>query len=104
MPKSNKRREIHIGDKHEVIIQPAHYVIINDHITLFLGSGPSDYVLLPIEIKADFNNIPEEYHETFIQIMSAKYAGSIRYTDGERPFQKPFKVRRRWYHFLKLFK
>jgi len=37
--------------------------------------------------------------------MSARYSGSVRHDkDKEKPFQKSFKVRRRWYHFLNIFK
>jgi hypothetical protein len=102
---NKKKREIHVGDKHEIVMQPAYNVIIKDHITLYLGDLPNEYILLPIEIKADFNNIPQEYHETFLQIMSARYSGSVRYTgSGEKPFQKSFKLKRKWYHFINLFR
>jgi hypothetical protein len=102
---TKKRREIQVGDKHEMVMQSSYNVIIKDQIALYLGNMPDECIVLPIEIKADFNNIPEEYHETFIQIMSARYSGSVRHDkDKEKPFQKSFKVRRRWYHFLNIFK
>lgn len=103
MPRS-KQGEIHVGSGFGLVIKSSHNVIMNEHLLLFVDGN--EIIELPIEIKADFNSIPKEWHQTFIQMMSARYGGVVRCYDNtqSKPFELPFKTKRRWYNFFKLFK
>jgi len=56
---------------------------------------------LNIKIEADFDEIPEEYHEVFFNIMAAKYTDSVSF--GDNPFSMciPPENKKRWWQFWK---
>jgi hypothetical protein len=95
----DKEGSIHIGNGHHLTIQTSHLVQLNDHLMLFTGDGKS--IELMVEIKADFEKIPSEYHNTLIQMMSARYGGVINCYDNTKPFERPKKSKRKWYQFWK---
>ena len=99
-----KQSEIHIGSGYGLTIKSSYNVLMKDHLVLHVNDNNA--IELPVEIKADFESIPSEWHQTLIQMMAARYGGVVKCYDNTqvKPFEKPFKVRRRWYHFFKLFK
>jgi hypothetical protein len=97
----NKQGEIHIGNGYGLTIKSSYNVVMKDHLSLFNGGEES--IDLVVEIKADFESIPPEWHQTFIQMMSARYGGVIKCYDNPqiKPFEKLPKTKRRWYQFWK---
>jgi len=55
---------------------------------------------LDIKIEADFNTIPEQYHEVFLNMISAKYLDSVSF--GDNPFSQCIpQPKKKWYQFWK---
>ncbi len=38
---------------------------------------------LKIKIEADFNTIPDEYHEIFLNMITSKYYGKVSFSDNQ---------------------
>ena len=55
---------------------------------------------LDVEIKADFEKIPPEYHQMFLQMMQIRYGGILNIWDNTQPFAPP-KVKKKWWQFWK---
>lgn len=72
-------------------------VRMNEYFTLMTETGPID---LRVDIMADFKDIPEEYHEVMINMLTSKYINKVSF--GHNPFSKcnPPK-KRKWYNFFK---
>lgn len=72
-------------------------VRMNEYFTLMTENGPID---LRVDIMADFKDIPEEYHEVMINMLTSKYINKVSF--GHNPFSKcnPPK-KRKWYNFFK---
>jgi hypothetical protein len=57
-------------------------------------------IQLDIKIEADFDTIPEKYHEVFLNMVSAKYIDSVSF--GDNPFSQCVPPpRKKWYQFWK---
>lgn len=73
--------------------------VVKLHETLVVqhNNGP---IVLRVDISADFNSIPNEYHEIFLNVLSSKYLGRVNF--GDNPFSqcKPVQ-KRKWYQFWK---
>ncbi len=55
---------------------------------------------LNVDISADFGTIPKEYHEVFLNMVSAKYLGRVSF--GDNPFSQCQPApKRKWYQFWK---
>jgi hypothetical protein len=52
-------------------------------------------------IKADFDKIPPQYHQLFMQMMSVRYGGIVNIWDNTHPFVKPETKSKKWYQFWK---
>lgn len=92
---------IHIGDGNHLTIQTSYIVSMLDELKLCKeGAGTVD---LQVEIKANFERIPEKYHQTFLSMMSARYGGIVKLYDNTEvlPFQKTTKPNKKWYQFWK---
>jgi len=78
-------------------IKTSTVVKLNDLLVVQHDGNP---VTLIVEIKADFNTIPVEYHEVFLNVMSSRYLGKVNF--GNNPFSqcKPVQ-KRKWYQFWK---
>lgn len=103
---NTKQGQFHIGNGHHLTVKSSYIIEMKDHLMLFTGGASDPIIELPIVIKADFEKIPNEWHQTFIQMMAARYGGVVKCYDNTqiKPFEVPFKTKRRWYHFFKLFK
>jgi hypothetical protein len=93
---------IHIGSGNHLVIQTSYVVSMVDELRLFSGDGQKP-IDLQIQIKANFEKIPEQYHQTFLSMMSARYGGVVNLYDNTEPlpFQKRQEVKKRWYQFWK---
>jgi hypothetical protein len=96
--KQNKETEIFLGAGNNMEMKSSQYV--NTHQTLYLITPEKGSVSLNVEISADFNTIPQEYHEVFLNMMSAKYLGRVSF--GDNPFSQCQPApKRKWYQFWK---
>jgi hypothetical protein len=95
--KENKD-EINLGGSHNVIMCTSKLITCYETLTLVV-KGKSG-IPLEIKIQADFDTIPEEYHEVFLNMISAKY---LKITSlGDNPFSQYISVpKKRWYQFWK---
>jgi len=78
-------------------VQQASIVKLKETFTIYTDKGPIE---LDTEICADFNKVPEEYHEIFMNVLTSKYMNKVSF--GDNPFSccKPV-IKRKWYQFWK---
>ena len=73
--------------------------VIRDQFGEILDSSIKP-IELDIKIEADFNTVPEKYHEVFLNIMTAKYNSKVSF--GDNPFSKCQPApKKHWYQFWK---
>jgi hypothetical protein len=93
--KENKS-EIYLGGGANLIMNTSKLVTCYETLTLIVNSKGG--IPLEIKIQADFNTIPEEYHEVFLNMMSAKYLKTTSF--GDNPFSQCVPApKKRWYMF-----
>ena len=80
-----------------VNLKQVNVLTLNEEFTVYTESGP---ISLKTEIEADFSDIPVEYHEVFLNLLTAKYLNKVSF--GDNPFSqcKPV-IKRKWYQFWK---
>jgi len=94
----NKETEIFLGGGNNMEMKSSQYV--NTYQTLHLTTPENGAISLNVEISADFNTIPQEYHEVFLNMMSTKYLGRVSF--GDNPFSQCQPApKRKWYQFWK---
>jgi hypothetical protein len=94
-----KEGEFHIGDGSHLTVKSSTIVEMHDHLKLMTGDGKS--TSLDVVIKADFDKIPPQYHQLFMQMMSVRYGGMVNIWDNTHPFVKPETKSKKWYQFWK---
>ena len=95
---NKKETEINLGGGFNLEMKSAR--IVNTHQTLYLTTEDKGTLSLSVEISADFDSIPEEYQEVFLNMMSAKYLGRVSF--GDNPFSQCQPApKRKWYQFWK---
>jgi hypothetical protein len=99
MAPKQKEGEFHIGDGSHLTVKSSTVVEMHDYLKLIADEGTR--VILDVKITADFGNIPSEYHQLFMQMMSVRYGGSVNIWDNTHPFAKPDIKKKRWYQFWK---
>lgn len=72
-------------------------VTLHEVFSLYTENGGID---LKVEIKADFCDIPKEYHEVFLNVLTAKYLNKVSFGDNIFSQCKPL-VKKKWYQFWK---
>lgn len=72
-------------------------VKLYEYFSVTSEDGPID---LRVEVIADFEGIPEKYHEVLFNMLTAKYINKVSF--GDNPFSecKPPKTKK-WYQFWK---
>jgi hypothetical protein len=94
----NKETEINLGSGNNLEMRSSR--LVNTFQTLYLNTEDKGTLSLSVEISADFDSIPEEYHEVFLNMMSAKYLGRVSF--GDNPFSQCQPApKRKWYQFWK---
>lgn len=90
-------REVQLNNADYITVKTSKLVQMENNLYVSHTNGP---VKLKVNISADFNEIPEKYHEIFLNVMTSKYLGSVSF--GENPFSEcsPMK-KRKWYEFWK---
>lgn len=95
-PENHHQSEIMLGGDF-IDIKASTVVKLHERLVVQYDNGPIELV---VEITADFNTIPQKYHEIFLNVISSKYLGRVSFGDNPfsecRPIQK-----RRWYQFWK---
>ena len=99
MSPKQREGEFHIGDGSHLTVKSSTIVEMHDHLKLMIGDGKG--VSLDVVIKADFEKVPSEYHQLFMQMMSVRYGGIVNIWDNTKPFTKPEVKQRKWYQFWK---
>ena len=92
-----KQEEIFVGFGSHLNVQTSQLVTLNETITVMEGNNPIE---LNVKIEADFNTVPEKYHEIFLNVLTSKYLNKVSF--GDNPFSecKPV-VKRKWWQFWK---
>jgi hypothetical protein len=95
---SENKAEIYLGGGNNMIMCTSKLVTCHETLTLVVnGKGG---IPLDIKIQADFDTIPEEYHEIFLNMMAAKYMKAVSF--GDNPFSQCLPTpRKRWWQFWK---
>jgi hypothetical protein len=99
--KNSKTTELYLGSGANLELVSTKVLSTTDNLILYGPSG--DNYELQIKIEGDLSNIPEEYHQAFLNMFSAKYLGRVSYTeniltDHDNP------PKRKWYEFWKIIK
>jgi hypothetical protein len=88
---------ISIGKGQQITMKASQIVQMNDHLVLLTGNNKQ--VDLIVEIKADFEKIPSEWHSTMIQMMAARYGGIINCYSNTKPFEPKTPKKKKWWQF-----
>ena len=95
---SKKETDIYLGAGNNINVRKAS--IVSVYNTLKLMTINDGAIQLDIKIEADFDTIPEKYHEVFLNMVSTKYLDSASF--GDNPFSKCLPPpRKKWYQFWK---
>ena len=90
--------EIYLGNGSNLTIQTSKNVELRETLSLMVENGKS--IDLDVNIVANFENIPEQYHEVFINMMTTKYYGRVSF--GDNPFSRCTPpTRKKWYQIWK---
>lgn len=68
-----------------------------EHFTVVTEKGPLD---LKVDITADFAEIPPEYHEVFLNVLTAKYYNKVSFGQNSFSQCKPYEESK-WWQFWK---
>jgi hypothetical protein len=95
---NKQESEIFLGGGKNLVLTTSRLVTCYETLTLTtLNDGA---LSLEVKIQADFDNVPEKYHEVFLNMMSAKYLKRTSFSDN--PFSKCIPAsKKRWYQFWK---
>ena len=94
------KSEIHLGFGSHLNVQTSQLVSINESLVLVTVNGTEGPIELNVKIEADFNTIPEKYHEVFLNIMTAKYNNKVSF--GDNPFSQCLPTpKKQWFQFWK---
>ena len=80
-----------------VSVRTSKVVELSEYFSLITTTGTID---LRVDIKADFEKIPEEYHEVLLNMLTSKYLNKVSF--GHNPFSQcrpPQK--KKWFQFWK---
>jgi len=90
-------QELNLGSGNNVGVKASKLVSLHETLVVFNG-GKS--VELDVKIEADFDTIPETYHEIFLNILTSKYYNKASF--GDNPFSQCVPVsKKRWWQFWK---
>lgn len=92
--------EIFLGDGSNLTIQTSKNVELRETLVLKVWGDKHESITLDVKITADFDSIPDEYHEVFLNMMTSKYYGRVSF--GDNPFSKCLPPKKKkWYQFWK---
>ena len=94
-----KPGEFYIGDGSHLTVKSSTIVEMHDYLKLLIDDGKC--ISLDVEIKADFDKLPPEYHQLFCQMMMVRYGGIVNIYDNTQPFAKPEIKKKKWWQIWK---
>lgn len=90
-------KEINLGGGNNMIVTTSKLVSLHETLTLVHTNKTYQ---LDVKIEADFNKIPEDLQEVFLNIMTAKYSSTVSF--GDNPFSRCIPLyKKRWWQFWK---
>jgi hypothetical protein len=95
---SENKSEIYLGGGNNLLMTTSKLVTCHEVLTLVVnGKGG---IPLEVKIQADFDTIPEEYHEIFLNMLTSKYCKTVSF--GDNPFSRCLPTsKKRWFQFWK---
>jgi hypothetical protein len=96
--KQNKENEIFLGAGNNISMKSAK--IVSTYQTLYLTTPKDGTISMNVKIEADFDTIPLEYQEVFMNMVSVKYLNRVSF--GDNPFSQCLPApKRRWWQIWK---
>jgi hypothetical protein len=83
--------------KDHVSVNTATVVSLKEYFVVNTMDGPIDII---VDIKADFESIPKEYHEICLNVLTSKYLNKVDFSTNSFSECK-FVKKRRWFQFWK---
>jgi len=95
---AKKENDIYLGGGANINVKAAKVVTLHNNLKLItIGDGA---VSLDVKIEADFDSIPEKYHEVFLNMLSSKYLDTVSF--GDNPFSMCVPPpKKKWWQFWK---
>ena len=94
----NKESEIFLGAGNNMSMKSSR--LVTTYQVLYLTTPEDGTVSMSIKIEADFDTIPEQYQEVFMNMISVKYLNRVSF--GDNPFSQCLPApKRKWYQFWK---
>jgi len=95
---SKQQSEIYLGGGNNLVMNTSRLVMCFETLTLVTQND--GVIQLEIKCQADFDTVPEKYHEIFLNMISAKYLKTTSF--GDNPFSQCVPApKRRWWQFWK---
>jgi hypothetical protein len=95
---AKKESELYLGGGSNLNFQTTK--LITTHNTLKLITLSNGTINLDVKIEADFDTVPEQYNEVFLNMMSAKYLDTVSF--GDNPFSQCIPPpKKKWWQFWK---
>ena len=94
----NKDTEINLGSGNNMEMKSSR--MVTTYQVLYLTTPEDGTVSMSIKIEADFDTIPEQYQEVFMNMISVKYLDRVSF--GDNPFSQCLPApKRRWWQIWK---
>jgi hypothetical protein len=95
---AKKENDIYLGGGSNINVKKASIVTVYNSLKLITPHDSA--ITLDIKIEADFDTIPERYHEVFLNMVSAKYIDSVSF--GDNPFSQCIpQPKKKWWQIWK---
>lgn len=95
---AKKETEVYLGGGSNLNFKASQ--IVTTYNTLKLITPQDGTMSLDVKIEADFDSIPEKYHEVFLNMVSAKYLDSVSF--GDNPFSMCIpQPKKKWWQIWK---
>ena len=94
----NKDTEINLGSGNNMEMKSSR--MVTTYQVLYLTTPEDGTIPMTIKIEADFDSIPEEYQEVFMNMISVKYLDRVSF--GDNPFSQCLPAPKRlWWQIWK---
>ena len=95
---TKQNKDLFLGGGHNLNMRSSSLVTTQQTLTLLTNTHGA--IQLSVDIQADFDSIPDEYREVFLNMMSAKYLGVVSF--GDNPFSQCLPApKKRWWQIWK---
>ena len=94
----NKDTENNLGSGNNMEMKSSR--MVTTYHVLYLTTPEDGTIPMTVKIEADFDTIPEEYQEVFMNMISVKYLDRVSF--GDNPFSQCLPApKRRWWQIWK---